>query len=617
MTTHTPLMLLARHLADVRHASVLAHPPKVLFCHRNPTRWSLLRFPGLTRPDVFRFAPLLGRLELRLNRIARQLAISEDRSEFVKSLAAVAFDEATNASAPDVRSIAWAFSLSVLSDILAAGGTVQVNDSAVMVSWPDWSSKEGERGLRQALNQLRNETRQPIIGESVLEGFAGSMQIRTAATLLMQGDVSLKEGHELHPSGSTYNQIFAAAATYWTMPVRDREGRNRRFVVTIDHATLPAPVAAAIIEVGDGAPLSAPRDELLGLTTGAFKRWLVQVPDRREALRILSRRLAGIAEALLPIPGTREVSTEVLYGRLENIEEAAGGRSHDSSTLAVRKRLAYLARITRARKAVSQMERGEEPLQKDIYAIVRLLRDLAIPRLHLELTICGGLPPFSPLLAGKLAIAFIADPRIVDICKSPIGDILRSVFDPQQLTALLPENGAVLISTKGLFAEHSAQYTRATVPSLEPGRPIGLRKIGLTSGVTASLMSRRSYQLAQVYLKATKVSGSISDEFGSGGSKRQRRIEAVVRHLGMPDGLIYPRLRRPIYAVSLVDNLADVAILNAPPQWRSFRGNVADYGSAATSEWRSRWGATIERRLCEPRMEVGVRDWLARERTDA
>jgi hypothetical protein len=560
---------------------------------------------GMLGQKLFRFAPYLGPLEGRLVRLVRQLANHSCPIELIEQQAAEAFHEASHY--PRAEMLAWSLSLSILEDILAANGTISVHDSSVLVSWPDWTSEAGERGIRAALTRLRRETRQPHLRPSVLEAFGGPWSGADVLAMLSKG-ARMREAGDEHPQGVRYGDIFSAAAMYWTMPIRDREGRNRRFVITADDK---AETPIAILEVGDGPPLATARDALFGLTTPAFTAWLMGHSSPRDVLKRLEARIEAIKSALKPVPGFERFWEGSLYADISHVEAKAAGRSGTTAELTDQKRLAYLGRLTRATEALRILGHGGQPLSKDLYALVRLIKDLSVPRLHLELTICGGLPPFSSALAGKLAVAFCADPRILRICTGPVGGILQTAFDSERLERVLPGYGAILVTTKGLFADHSAQYSNSAIPGTSGRLP--MKKIGTTAGVTASLMSRRSFKIAQEYLAATNSKRSVSSAHGSGSSKRQRKIEAAVRELGMPEAIIHPRIPRPIYAVNLVDNPREVALLNEAPRWRVVRSSVDDFAVQAHGLWKRRWLQVASRRLSACEQYESVANWIQRE----
>ncbi len=559
------------------------------------------------------FVPALGPLEHRLYRLSRQLTGTGLDVEVVEGLAREAEGD-WRGNRDSERKLRWALALSILSDILVAGGTIHCVDSSLHVAWPDWSSEEGARGLRRALERLRDEMRYGHVTPEVIDVLPASMTRDAVTQLISEGAFELREAEDSHPSGVLYGDVFAAARRYWTMPHRDREGRNRRYVLTVTHPSQRWPLPAGILEVGDPSMLARDRDAALGLTAPTFNEWLATPAKARDRLTGLEARLLGLHGALKPIPGVRisRSSYENQFDSIPSLEHDALGRSKSEEDHTTKKRKAYLARLLRSLRAVAAWRAGSEPQSGDTSAVVRAVRDLTVPRVTLELTLCGALPPFSRALVGKLVVAFAGDPRIRGICSSEPGQIMASVFEVAKLQEHLPTDGAILLTTKGLFPHHSAQYTRAELPREHSDLRVQMRKIGMTTGITASLMSKRTYRLARAFLALPFQRRTVAGIFGSGGSKRQRRIEAAVISLGLPEAIIHPRLQRPVYAAELALNLRDVCILNERPRFSVSTSGARSYAREAQELWRSHWLPTARRRLTEGDRDVitGVRQFI-------
>jgi hypothetical protein len=559
------------------------------------------------------FTPNLGPMEHRLLSLIDALGFSKDPAAFLDEQAAVAYDAAIRYGGehPE-RRLRWALSLAVLADVAAAGGRIIEVDSTLQVSWPDWTSGISADGLRSALQRLQREMNPLPPDPKALAALPPTMSFHRVTELVSFGSFNLRASSERHPSGATYGEIFSVAQRSWTMPTRDREGRNRRFVLVLEHPSLAEPTPVGILEAGDGAPLSPLRDSCLALTNESLLHWIGQAKFDRTALSAIASRLEALFYAVLPVPGVEAATPALAYEKARSLETMAAGRSGGRVLTATKKRLIYLARLCRAHEAFCRLSAGESPDTSDLQAAVRVVRDLVVPRINLELTICGGLPPFSAALVGKLMVAFAADPRVLAICGSPPGEILQSVFDVGKLASLLPSAGALLLTTKGLYSRHSAQYERSTLPGALKSHPVRLRKIGLTSGVTASMMSTRTARLALSLLEVTGQGEQVSGEYGSGGSKRQRRIEKAVRLLGLPGGFVHPHLQRPVYAAVLCNNLREVTWLNSTPDWCVALGSSDDYAERAVDQWRTDWLPTIRRRLARARTQSisGVRDYL-------
>lgn len=562
--------------------------------------------------ETFRFTPDLGSLEHRLLNLARRISGATDARSLLESIASDAFAHIESQEEANEQEIRWALSLSLLADILAAGGHLTRQDSVLRVSWPDWNTSEGELALRSALIRLRREASKGLPAERIIRLLPSRADAASILETLSKGELALFGANEKHPSGVSYHELFVAARNFWTMPPRDREGRTSKFVLAVTNASLDGPMPIGILEVGDGAPHDPVRDEMLGLTTGRFRAWLAE-PGAEARLRSLVGRFDQLRAALIPIPGLSNLSSSELYSRSRELEAKASGRSKGGDSISEQKRLIYLTRVIKGRTALEALSQASEPQAGDLYAAVRLLRDMTVPRVNLELTICGALPPFSTALAGKLVTAFAADPRVLAVCRRPFGQILRNIFLQDKLQPILPNFGAVLLTTKGLYASHSAQYSRAELPSTDPERRVKFRRIGLTLGETASLISRRTYRTAQKLLACT--SDVVSDVFGSGGSKRQRRIEAAVRELDLPDSIIHPKIRRPVYAASLVANLLEVVLMNSEPKWLVPQ-DPQDYTLETACLWRERWLPIARRRLEKTSSLPGLRDFLEEELKD-
>ena len=160
----------------------------------------------------------------------------------------------------------------------------------------------------------------------------------------------------------------------------------------------------------------------------------------------------------------------------------------------------------------------EESEKKFLAAGVRVVKDLVTPRVHMEVTVCGAVPPFDVGLGGKLVISFLAHPSIIDLGCSTEGSVLKQSFDVNRLSKLLPSNGLLAITTKGLYARHAPMYHRASVPG--PNGPVKIKHEDDTEGATTSFISTRTSTLAkQLLASASETSDRrVSFVYGTGGA---------------------------------------------------------------------------------------------------
>ncbi len=550
----------------------------------------------------YRFAPSVGSWQIELIRIAHHLTIAPDRviDEVDREVRAF-LDARPVAPALSIDRLRFAFALSLLHDITLAGGRVHVVDSQIYVSWPAWDAAGGRGAAQHALDVVASKRPlSPTERRRLSRLFLSAAEPAALTDFLRSGRFWLEPAEAVHPSGVHYSEAFAVALRLWRMPYRGREGRLRRFLLVGQHMQVaPEPVVAGLIEVGDEAPYSTERDQFLALRVKEAISWLLAQPDPSAVAALVCERIQRLRRALLPVKGiTADGSARDVVHRREDLLRRAHGRSQTERNLIQKKRIAYLVRLAEGELAFDRLARGEPVPESDrgLSEGVRGMHDLTVPRVHMEVTVCGAVPPFANGLGGKLVVAFLAHPAVLDVLLGTTSSILRDIFDLPRLEKILPHWGLLALTTKGLYPGHSALYNRASVPA--SSREIRLRKIGETRGSTTNLLSARTGKLAHLVMEAAASHRRVSRTYGTGGAKRQRSIESAVLSIGLPGSFVHAGIRRPVYGLPLVSNLPSVVWAGDEPRWLIDRHPAPDmYAAAAVRLWRARWLAKAADRL--------------------
>lgn len=500
------------------------------------------------------------------------------------------------------------FSLSLLLDLIKAGCTTWVKDSRLFVQWPDWNSSEGRSHARTAMNaarEMRSLTTREI--DRIRPLFAPELDGSSLAIVFASARFRLVSASEKHPTGVAYQEAFGAALRHWSMPYRGRTGRMKRFVVTAEHEILGAhPVIAGIIELGDEAPFCQWRDDLLGLSAASFTSWLKSA--EKGIAHKISGRFRDLRSVLRSTSDGFDLSkaeAREIVGRSSELELAAHGRStvseEERTLLKDRKRLVYALRLAKGEMAMSAIAEGGScpELTRWIYDGVRGVHDIMLPRVHLEATVCGAVPPFSTGLGGKLVVAFLSHPMVVGSTLGSQSELLDWSFNYKTLSEMLPSAGMLCITTKGLYANHAAIYTRSEMPGRRS--PLRFRHLANTDGITTTLISDRTTRYAKALVDQLASSHKIvSTVYGSGGAKRHRFIEAATRGVGLPTRIAFAGISRPVYGVKFVENAEAVCWLNESPEWTIPRFDDPDVFSEKASQlWRSRWLGKSDERVME------------------
>lgn len=518
--------------------------------------------------DAFqiRISPSVVELQRELLRIYQEANYSVD--EFIRIIHKINDENDESVS----NNYSLIFLISLLADLDAWGAIFEFYRSQLYVSLPNLTSDTFDSSIkdkiRSSLVRLRGTetTYSPPISEN------------KAIEVLSSGQIELIE---VNDTNSSEAEIFRSGITTWSMPYRTREGRSRRFILFGSLNDLKVPIG--LLEIGDEAPLNPPRDALMGLN--------IKYEDlNSEDLSSLATRFENIRKCLLPdgLPSGWDGDVSDLIKGASEIMIKGKGRSGTFKEVGAKKRLTYLARLVNAEAACRGINNeGNNGFQEGL----RVLRDLSVPRVNVELVICGALPPFGSLLAGKLVASMGCHPRIRDFVDRDFGVIAKEIFDTVQLSKYLPSSGTLLVTTKGLYPGHSSQYNGVKFPVVvgEKGK---LLKIGDTIGQTTSHLAAKTMKYASLSSESLGAS-AISRVFGSGGGKRQRTISNAIRTLGLPNELAFAYISRPIYAFSLVSNLDRMILFNEDPQWRTspyIYNDLQDiYCSNALRIWRDKW----------------------------
>ena len=500
--------------------------------------------------------------------------------------------------------VKFLFVCSLLHDIQSVGGGVWIRDSQLQATWPKWDGQDGRANIRKALlaaRDLRALRRDEI--ERVSPMFCGDTDGDSVCDALEEGKFWLEPASSVHPSGVKYSEGFSAALRLWSMPYRGRQGRGRRFVLLCKHPSLSEhPVIAGLIEMGDEAPFCRWRDHLMGLSVESLNRFTSTLTPQEQAdfAKESAIHLQSIRGTILDVevfPKIQSQPADEIVGLSAEVASKAHGRSIEDDGLYERKRLAHALRLAQGEAAFQRLAKVSfEELGSDqtrfLAAGVRALKDLVTPRVHMEVTVCGAVPPFDVGLGGKLVISFVAHPDIIDLGRSTAGTVLRQSFDVQSLERFLPREGLLVVTTKGLYSRYSPMYQRSSVPGVSPTSDVKLKHADNTDGTTSTFLSNRTAWLSKqlLSLSSEKGKGQVSWAYGSGGAKRHRALESAASLCGLGIDVVSAGISRPVYSLELAENAVPSIWSLEDPVWVVPRSESPQgYSSLATENWRKRW----------------------------
>ena len=471
------------------------------------------------------------------------------------------------------------FIISLLMDLKHWGADFEFYRSQLFVTIPNLNNEnfndEARNKLKESLLRLKNNK----------NTYQTDLSEQEALELLQNGEVSLRNASE----DLNLIEIFKSGITTWSMPYRNREGRSIRFVATINKNSVTVPIG--LLEVGDEAPINPPRDAQMGLNVK-----LSEITNHDK--QILAQRFNALRKALSPedLPDYYQDDVSKILTLIPEIKIAGKGRDGNFKEVSRKKKLSYLSRLLSAEAACLGISENEE---NGFQEGLRVIRDLTVPRINVELVICGALPPFGNLLVGKLIAGMACHPDIRNFVNRNFGIITSNLFNVDKLAKLIPNHGVLLVTTKGLYPGHSSQYSGVQYFG-ENENIVKLKKIGNTLGQTTSHISDTTVKFANKCI-IDNGSAGISKTFGSGGGKRQRTISEALRCIGLPVELSHAYISRPIYAFKLVENLDRVVLFNDEPKWLvekySMNLDSGHYEEQALKIWKDKWMSKIQTRV--------------------
>jgi len=272
------------------------------------------------------------------------------------------------------------------------------------------------------------------------------------------------------------------------------------------------------------------------------------------------------------------------------------------------KRSTMLAELLQARIVLRRAFRGQptaaaletllasEDGEKAVRRLIRRAKAERVGIAMADISVCGAVAPYGPLLGGKLVSMLMASPEVVlayrarysaaesEIASSMAG---RSVVRPADL---------VYLGTTSLYGVGSSQYNRIKLPCSELGasgdKTLSFTELGHSESFGTSQFAAETLRsLANAFEQQNYGRQRINYIFGEGVSPKLRKVREALDALNLPSGeLLQHGRRRIIYGVSLVSNLRDYLLgIDKTPRYLVSPDLGADATQKIAAWWRKRW----------------------------
>lgn len=500
---------------------------------------------------------------------------------------------------------------------------------------------------RQLAAELRN-TRQIVDDE----------QRMVALGQLVQPYLQLVEGNARCPhTGLVLRDIWRYFRLTWASPVYTTPGRSLFYLVR--DAARPLHPVMGIASLENSPIFIGARDELLGWTVesfvtalqeeivaagahnmsvqpivrSAFERLLGYIDQSTGEINLdqlctadevarptpaLVRRLADMAgqfasereDALREWADILDQNTNGV-SRTDVKRSAFGNISEDAHKLLfLKKRAAELARLLGARLEIEKYlaqpdfadewqtwcmtERGRSAVRNGLMSI----KNRHVGTSILEMNVCGAVPPYNSLLAGKLTALLMCSPQVAADYRTRYGNMPSEIVSQLKGEPVVRPAELVYIGTTALYTAGASQYNRLKLPAgllREDAPEVPMRCLGSTVGYGTSHISDATS--AALELASGDEYTDVNHVLGEGISPKlriiRRGLDSIFRNgqRMLSDKMAKHQMQRLIYGVWLAENGRDYLLgLTNQPQYIWDNALAPTEGTERIAAyWRERW----------------------------
>lgn len=381
----------------------------------------------------------------------------------------------------------------------------------------------------------------------------------------------VNENERCSQTGHKLSDIWRYFRFTWATPSESTPGRSMQYLIR--DAARPHHPVMGLASLGNMPLRIESRDYEFGWTPEAFRDQISKCSDEESlkasfqslitnietAIKDISleglctaeecsnpnqRVLQRLSEIAIRSAAEREVALREWWNREEDEENEIIERSDlgniskaAEEALYKRKRAEQLYRLLSARKNLQELLLNEdlsnswrqfvesESGNSSIRAALIASKSRHIGTSMLELNICGAIPPYNELLAGKLTALVMLSPQVVEDYKQRYGERPSDIASRLKGEPVIRPADLIYIGTTSLYSVGSSQYNRLKLPNglLKPnGLEVRWRQIGVTKGYGTLHISKLTAQCLEE--AASDGYSSVNHVFGEGSSPKMRAI---------------------------------------------------------------------------------------------
>jgi hypothetical protein len=239
------------------------------------------------------------------------------------------------------------------------------------------------------------------------------------------------------------------------------------------------------------------------------------------------------------------------------------------SPLYVRKRAKALADVLFAKMALRDVGMESDPTaavktllasevgRKALRIALHANKKTKVGTNMMDIIVCGAIPPYNDVLAGKLTAMLMASPQVVRDYRNVYADCPGEIVSRIAGRPIARDPDLVFLTTTSLYYVGSSQYERIHIPAGN-GHGLRFRRLGKTEGFGSTALSSATAAFLRQLSLEEEGYHRVNHVFGEGVSPKMRMTRDGLSLVGVPQEIVLkhdcPRL---VYGVQLATNACE------------------------------------------------------------
>lgn len=282
-------------------------------------------------------------------------------------------------------------------------------------------------------------------------------------------------------------------------------------------------------------------------------------------------------------------------------------RTRAQSHLYKSKRALTLADMLRSRMSLQRYICGTPSVEavrrllassEGVRMVKKVLRKARADRVGIamaDITVCGAMAPYAPLLGGKLVSMLAASPEVVDAYQRKYLEQESEIASSMAGRPIVRSSKLVFLGTTSLYGIGSSQYNRLRMPSEQlggrPGERLEYVEIGRSEAYGTSHFSTSTVDALVKLVQQSSNGQRVNSIFGEGGSPKFRKLREGLDQLNFPtDALLQHGRARIVYGIPLARNIREYLLgMDEEPDYIFSLEDPKTGTDAIAAWWIERW----------------------------